>query len=128
MSHPLGAPAASGAGRDAEIAAIGSLVADPARCRILLAVDDGRALPASGLAAEAGVSPPTASSHLRKLTDAGLLPVEAHGRRRGSRSRGTYVDMDGFSRLGCQGNPVVPDVGTPTCGHRPGRPRTAEHW
>jgi DNA-binding transcriptional ArsR family regulator len=67
---------------DADIAAIGALVSDPARCRILLALDDGRALPASRLAAEAGVSAATASSHLRKLTAASLLEVEAHGRHR----------------------------------------------
>ena len=46
------------------------------RCKVLLALDDGRALPASVLADEAGVSRPTASSHLGKLTDAGLLTVE----------------------------------------------------
>jgi hypothetical protein len=38
---------------DSDIAAIGALVADPARCRILLALGDGRALPASRLASEA---------------------------------------------------------------------------
>jgi DNA-binding transcriptional ArsR family regulator len=69
-------------GGDADLAAVGSLVADPGRCRILLALDDGRALPAGRLAAEAGVSPATASSHLRKLTEAHLLAVEAHGRYR----------------------------------------------
>ena len=67
---------------DTDIAAIGSLVADPGRCRILLALGDGRALPASRLASEAGVSPATASSHLRKLTGATLLTVETHGRHR----------------------------------------------
>jgi DNA-binding transcriptional ArsR family regulator len=76
------APARSPAGGDTDIAAIGTLVADAGRCQILLALDDGRALPASRLAAEAGVSAATASSHLRKLTDAGLLAVEAHGRNR----------------------------------------------
>jgi DNA-binding transcriptional ArsR family regulator len=69
-------------GGDTDIAAIGALVADPARCRILLALDDGRALPASRLAAEAGVSPATASSHLGKLNEGGLLAVQAYGRHR----------------------------------------------
>ena len=58
---------------DVELAAVGSLLADRARCRILLALDDGRSLPASVLADEAGVSRPTASSHLGKLVEAGLL-------------------------------------------------------
>jgi DNA-binding transcriptional ArsR family regulator len=76
---------------DADIAAVASLLADPARCSVLLALDDGRALPASVLADEAGVSRPTASSHLAKLTEAGLLRVEAHGRHRYYRLAGPHV-------------------------------------
>lgn len=76
---------------DADIAAVGALLGDTARCRILLTLDDGRALPASRLAAEAGVSAATASSHLRKLTDAGLLSVEPHGRHRYYRLAGPQV-------------------------------------
>lgn len=67
---------------DADIAAVGALVADPGRCRMLMALGDGRALPASRLAAEAGVSAPTASNHLRKLTAAGFLTVRTSGRHR----------------------------------------------
>jgi DNA-binding transcriptional ArsR family regulator len=84
-------PAQPVTGGDAEISAVGALVADPARCRILLALDDGRALPASRLAAEAGVSAATASGHLGKLTEAGLLSVEAHGRHRYYRLAGPAV-------------------------------------
>src|SRR3954452_1971994 len=76
---------------DADIAAVASLFADPARCAVLLALDDGRALPASVLADEAGVSRSTASSHLTKLTDAGLLSVETHGRHRYYRLAGPQV-------------------------------------
>jgi DNA-binding transcriptional ArsR family regulator len=78
-------------GGDADLAALGSLFADPARCKVLLALDDGRALPASVLADEAGVSRPTASSHLTKLTDAGLLSLERHGRHRYYRLAGPHV-------------------------------------
>ena len=39
---------------DTDIAAVGSLVADRARCRILLALGDGRALPASRLSGALG--------------------------------------------------------------------------
>lgn len=81
----------TGARGDADIAAVGALVADPGRCRILLALGDGRALPASRLAAEAGVSAATASSHLRKLTSAGLLCVESSGRHRYYRLAGPAV-------------------------------------
>jgi DNA-binding transcriptional ArsR family regulator len=83
--------AARESGGDADIAAVASLLADPARCTVLLALDDGRALPASVLADEAGISRPTASSHLRKLTDAGMLVVETHGRHRYYRLAGPEV-------------------------------------
>ena len=76
---------------DTDIAAVGALVADPGRCKILLALGDGRALPAGRLADEAGVSAATASSHLGKLTAAGLLSVEAHGRHRYYRLSGPAV-------------------------------------
>ena len=56
---------------DADIAKVGALVADPARARILLALGDGRALPATVLADEAGVTASTASAHLSKLVAGG---------------------------------------------------------
>jgi DNA-binding transcriptional ArsR family regulator len=74
-----------------DLARIGALVSDQARCRMLLALGDGRALPASGLAAEAGVSAATASSHLHKFTAGGLLAVEAVGRHRNYRLAGPEV-------------------------------------
>jgi DNA-binding transcriptional ArsR family regulator len=67
---------------DADIARIGALVADPARARMLMALGDGRALAASVLADEAGVAASTASAHLAKLVDGGLLTVQRHGRHR----------------------------------------------
>lgn len=67
---------------DADLAALGSVLAEPARARILLGLADGRALPASVLAAEAGVAPSTASAHLSRLLDAGLLSVRQQGRHR----------------------------------------------
>jgi DNA-binding transcriptional ArsR family regulator len=74
-----------------EISEVAALLADPARCRVLLALNDGRALPASVLADEAGVTKATASSHLGKLTDAGLLRVEPQGRHRYYRLAGPQV-------------------------------------
>jgi DNA-binding transcriptional ArsR family regulator len=76
---------------DADIAAVGALLADPARCRMLFALADGRALPASVLAGEAGVAPSTASAHLRRLVAADLVRVEAHGRHRYHRLAGPHV-------------------------------------
>ncbi len=76
---------------DTDIAAIGTLVADRARVGILLALGDGRALPASVLADEAGVAASTASAHLSKLVRFGLLTVERHGRHRYYRLAGPEV-------------------------------------
>ncbi|HZS21333.1 MAG TPA: helix-turn-helix transcriptional regulator [Pseudonocardiaceae bacterium] len=73
------------------MAAVGQLLADRGRCRILLALTDGRALPASVLTAEAGVRPSTASGHLRKLTDRGLIEVLPTGRYRYYRLAGPDV-------------------------------------
>jgi DNA-binding transcriptional ArsR family regulator len=67
---------------DADIATIASVIGHPARGRMLTAMLGGRALPASELAELAGVSAPTASSHLARLTGSGLVAVERHGRHR----------------------------------------------
>ena len=49
---------------------------------MLLALGDGRALPAGELAYAARVSPQTASGHLARLAGAGLLSVVSQGRHR----------------------------------------------
>ena len=69
-------------GGDADIAAVAELFAAPSRARVLLALADGRALPASVLAAEVGVSPQATSTQLKKLNDGGLITVEKSGRYR----------------------------------------------
>src|ERR1700760_999895 len=76
---------------DADIASIGALVADRGRARILLALGDGRALPASVLADEAGGAASTASAHLSRLVKGGMLRVERHGRHRYFRLAGPEV-------------------------------------
>jgi DNA-binding transcriptional ArsR family regulator len=86
---------------DADIARVGALVADPARARVLLALGDGRALPATVLASEAGVAASTASAHLGKLVKGGLLSVERHGRHRYFRLAGPEVAelLEALARL-----------------------------
>jgi DNA-binding transcriptional ArsR family regulator len=76
---------------DVDIAIIGGVLADPGRCRMLLALGDGRSLAAHALAIEAGVTPATASSHLSKMVAAGLLTVTAQGRNRNYRIAGPIV-------------------------------------
>ena len=61
---------------------IAALVGDPARSNMLTALMTGRALTASELAHQAGVTPQTASSHLSKLEAGGLVEQEKQGRHR----------------------------------------------
>jgi DNA-binding transcriptional ArsR family regulator len=65
-----------------DVSAVAAQFAEPARARMLAALMGGKALPAGELAFLANVSPPTASNHLRRLLDAGLLEVERQGRHR----------------------------------------------
>lgn len=64
------------------VAAVAELIGEPARAAILIALADGRALPAGELARAAGVSPQSASGHLSKLVVGGLLLVQSEGRHR----------------------------------------------
>lgn len=64
------------------IAGVAALLGDPARANMLTALMDGRALTVSELAGAAGVALPTASGHLAKLAEAGLLTAEKQGRHR----------------------------------------------
>jgi DNA-binding transcriptional ArsR family regulator len=67
---------------DADLASVGALLAEPARAKVLMALGDGRSLPASMLATEAGVAASTASHHLSRLVEGGLLTVVTRGRHR----------------------------------------------
>jgi DNA-binding transcriptional ArsR family regulator len=73
------------------LSSIAFLIADAARAAMLMALVDGRARPAGELAFAAGVTAQTASSHLTKLLDAGLLAVEQEGRHRYYRLAGAHV-------------------------------------
>ena len=69
-------------GRDVDIAAVASVLADPTRVRFVLALGQGRSRSAGELAALAKVSPSLASFHLSRLVDAGLLRVRVRGKSR----------------------------------------------
>lgn len=64
------------------IAEMAALVGDPARATMVAALVDGGALTATELAAAARITPQTASGHLAKLTEAGVLAVARSGRHR----------------------------------------------
>src|SRR5438132_10456599 len=89
------------------IAEIAALVGDPARATMVSALLDGRALTASELAIAARITPQTASTHLGKLTEAGLLSVVRNGRHRYFRlASPTVADMiDGIVAVALQKRP-----------------------
>jgi len=64
------------------IAVVGELMGHQARSAMLVALLDGRARTAGELALNAGISAQSASGHLSKLLDGGLLKVRRAGRHR----------------------------------------------
>ena len=64
------------------IAPIAALAGDPARANMLAALLGGKALTAGELANEAGITAQTASSHLAKLEEGGLITGVKQGRHR----------------------------------------------
>ena len=73
------------------IAPIAALAGDPARANMLAALLAGKALTATELANEAGITAQTASSHLAKLESGGLIAGVKQGRHRYFRLSGADV-------------------------------------
>jgi DNA-binding transcriptional ArsR family regulator len=67
---------------EADVAAAAALLAEPARAALVVALTEHEALPASALAAHAGIAPSTASEHLRRLVEGGFLVSRKNGRHR----------------------------------------------
>ena len=65
-----------------DLAHIGDAIGEPSRAAMLVALMGGVALPASELARRARVAPSTATTHLRKLVQAGLVVSRDTGRHR----------------------------------------------
>jgi DNA-binding transcriptional ArsR family regulator len=74
-----------------DIAAVAQAIGEPPRAAMLLQLMDGDAHSARALATVAGVAPSTASTHLRRLCDAGLVVATDAGRRRLHRLAGPQV-------------------------------------
>lgn len=64
------------------VSSLAALLADAGRMTMLWALMDGSARPAGELALAAGLSPSSASAHLARLVDGGVLAQEARGRHR----------------------------------------------
>jgi DNA-binding transcriptional ArsR family regulator len=65
---------------EVDVAAVAALIANPARAAMLDALFDGGAQTAGALARIAGVAPSTASDHLARLAEGGLVTLERRGR------------------------------------------------
>jgi DNA-binding transcriptional ArsR family regulator len=65
-----------------EVATVATLLSDVARASMVSILLDGRARTARELAMAAGITPQTASSHLAKLIEGGLLTALPQGRHR----------------------------------------------
>lgn len=91
------------------IAHVTSLVGEPARTAMLLALMDGRALTARELADAARITPATASRHLALLTEASLLSMAQQGRHRYHRLASPEVArvLEGLMQLSTAAPPVV---------------------
>lgn len=63
-----------------DIARLARAIGDSTRIHMLNALMEGRALTAKELAYGAGIAPATATAHLRKLEDEGLVAATAQGR------------------------------------------------
>lgn len=74
-----------------ELAHLGDAIGDPSRAAMLVALMGGVAMPASELARIAGVAPSTATTHLQRLTQAGLVVARTGGRHRYFRLSGPEI-------------------------------------
>src|SRR3954451_16482961 len=90
---------------DSDIASVAALFADRTRAAMLTALLDGRPLAAGELARAAGVTAQTASSHLARLLDGGLVTVLKQGRHRYYELTGPDV-AEAIEALGRIGPPI----------------------
>ncbi len=86
---------------DANLATPAALIGDPVRARLLLSLMDGRAHPAGDLARGAGCTAQSASNHLARLLEGGLVLMEQAGRHRYYRlaSRDVAEALESLQRL-----------------------------
>jgi DNA-binding transcriptional ArsR family regulator len=63
-------------------ARVAATIGDPTRARMLSVLLTGESLPAGEIAQAVGIAPPTASGHLARLIDEGLVTVLPRGRHR----------------------------------------------
>ena len=93
--------------RDVDVVPAAALIAEPTRAAMITALLDDRPLAAGELARLAGVSPATASAHLARLLNGGLVTMIKQGRHRYYQLAGPEVAaaMEALAHLS-NGTPV----------------------
>jgi DNA-binding transcriptional ArsR family regulator len=101
---------------DPDIPRLASLLADPSRAKILWTLIDGTTRPAGELAYAANISAQSASAHLAKLVEGGLLESEPQGRHRYFRIASADVAelIEGLASLGAATRPRAPRAPLPS--------------
>jgi DNA-binding transcriptional ArsR family regulator len=97
---------------DTAVSRIAAAIGEPARARMLYCLMDGHARTATELSVVAEIGPSTASSHLQRLKDAGLVKVLLQGKHRFYSLESAHVAsaLEGLSVLA--GNPRAKFVPT----------------
>jgi DNA-binding transcriptional ArsR family regulator len=77
--------------QEVNLASIAAIIAEPARSRMLCCLLDGHARTSTELGVVAGVGAPTASAHLQKMKERGLVHLTVQGRHRYYRLAGPEI-------------------------------------
>ena len=98
-----------------DLARLAGTVGDPRRIQMLALLMEGRALTAKELALGAGVEPATASAHLKRLQEDGLLEAAAQGRHKYFRFASEQVAqmVESLMRVAPRKAVAAPRVSTP---------------
>ena len=99
------------------ISSAAALLAEPARAAMVLALMDGGSRCAKKLAVDAGVTPQTASAHLRKLVAANILVWQGEGREKHFRLAGREVAeaVEALSEISAAPPPAARDIRFARC-------------
>lgn len=93
------------------------MLAEPARAAMVLALMDGRSRCAKMLAVDAGVTPQTASAHLKKLVAANILVWQGAGREKHFSIAGGEVAqaIEALSQMSASPPPAARDIRFARC-------------
>jgi DNA-binding transcriptional ArsR family regulator len=114
--HTMDDAPTAGADVGVAVSAVAAAIGEPARARMLLSLMDGHSRTSTELAIVAGVTPSTASAHLKRLTAAHLVAVFVQGKHRYYSVEGPDVAsaLEGLSAVATDGREAF----VPSAPHR----------